>query len=82
MESWGQAREQFPERLAVIDALKAYSDDLARDALRFTIDHPAMPVAIPGARTPLQAQANARAGYQLLNPDQRSAMLGKTLGNL
>jgi aryl-alcohol dehydrogenase-like predicted oxidoreductase len=39
---------------------------MAETALRYVISHPAQPVAIPGAKSPAQAEMNARAGDKVL----------------
>ena len=36
--------------------------DMLTTALRYVISHPANPVAIPGAKSPEQAEMNAAAG--------------------
>lgn len=41
---------------------------MAQAALQFVISHPAVSVAIPGAKSPAQARANARAGKAVLDP--------------
>jgi Predicted oxidoreductases (related to aryl-alcohol dehydrogenases) len=45
-------------------------EGLAETAIRFTASHPAMPVAIPGAKSPEQAAANARVGDYLFSADE------------
>ena len=48
------------------------AQELAATALRYVISHPVEPVAIPGAKSPAQARANAAAGERLLSVHQRS----------
>jgi aryl-alcohol dehydrogenase-like predicted oxidoreductase len=48
-------------------------EELAETAIRFTASHPANPVAIPGAKSPEQALANARVGDRLLSPPELAA---------
>jgi myo-inositol catabolism protein IolS len=43
---------------------------LAQAALQFVIGHPAVTVAIPGAKNPQQACANAAASRAVLDPDE------------
>lgn len=50
------------EQVARVEALVGgRSPTMAQTALRFVLSHPAVSVAIPGAKTPEQAEANARA---------------------
>jgi len=47
-----------------VERLRALTNGrtLSQLALRFVIDHPAVSVVIPGARSPEQARENAKAG--------------------
>ncbi|MEI7027750.1 aldo/keto reductase [Paenibacillus sp. y28] len=69
----GEARKEFEERVALLGQVQGALDegeDLAETALRFVISHRMSPVAIPGAKSPAQAAANARAGDRLLTREQ------------
>jgi aryl-alcohol dehydrogenase-like predicted oxidoreductase len=44
---------------------------LAQAALQFVISHPAVTVAIPGAKSPEQAKENAAAGNATLSDEER-----------
>jgi myo-inositol catabolism protein IolS len=48
---------------------------MATTALQYVISHPAKPVAIPGAKSPQQAAANAQAGDRILTETDRTALL-------
>ena len=65
-EGWnvGSARQRFQERVAAAEALRPMAGEgrnMAQIALAFAIAHPAATCAIPGARSPEQARANAAA---------------------
>lgn len=72
-KSWneGDGREQFLQKLAVVDRVREATGradgSLADLALGFVISHPAVTVAIPGAKDPDQARANAAAGQAELD---------------
>jgi len=57
-------RRVFLEDLGKVEVLKSLTNGLTLPqlALRFVIDHPAVTVVIPGARTPEQAGENVKAG--------------------
>lgn len=62
-------REQYEAKAAVVERLKEHlqpGDEMVTAALRYTISHPAQPVAIPGAKSPEQAVMNAKAGARAL----------------
>ena len=66
----GAGRERFLAQLATVEVLRFLEkpgQTLAQAALRFVLSHPAVTVAIPGAKSPEQAQANAAAGQRLLD---------------
>jgi aryl-alcohol dehydrogenase-like predicted oxidoreductase len=44
--------------------------------LRYVISNPAVSTAIPGAKSPQQAAANAAAGASLLTQDELAALRG------
>lgn len=62
-------RAQYEREAAVVDRLKEHlrpGEEMVTTALRYTISHPAHPVAIPGAKSPEQAIMNAAAGERTL----------------
>ena len=68
----GARRAEFEAKLATVEKLKGVAepgDDMVRAALQYVISHPAAPVAIPGAKSPRQAAANAAAGAAALAGD-------------
>lgn len=72
-EGWntdGAARDRFLEQVAQVERLKSvvhHGTEMVTAALRYTISHPAVAVAIPGAKSPEQATMNAKAGDRLLS---------------
>ena len=60
--SWPEA-QWFKESLKKVQSLKTLEDGrtLGQLALRYVLNHPAVSVAIPGAKTPVQVEANAAA---------------------
>jgi myo-inositol catabolism protein IolS len=69
----GAGRKQFEERIHKVNEVKralAEGEDMATTALRFVISHPTAAVAIPGAKSPEQAAANAKVGDMLLTKQQ------------
>ncbi len=69
----GAGRDQFLKRLETVDALRFLErpgQTLAQAALRFVLAHPAVTVAIPGAKSPDQARANAEAGDASLTAEE------------
>lgn len=73
-EKWndGAAREKLNARIDKIDQIKSKfpGRDMAEVALQFVISHPAVSAAIPGAKSPHQAKANAAAGRVALSRDE------------
>ena len=66
----GPERVKFQRQLEVVERLRPLvkpGQDLATLALRFVLSHDAVSVAIPGAKTPEQARANAAAGEAVLD---------------
>lgn len=62
-------REDFEARMDGVDKVRAAlapDEDMLETAMRYVISHPSDPVAIPGAKSPEQAQANAAVGEQLM----------------
>ena len=75
----GDVRHAWPdeawyrEALETVEGLRSLTTDgrpLAELALRFVLRHPAVHVAIPGAKTPAQIEANAAAGDGGLRDDE------------
>lgn len=72
-------RPAFERMLATVRAAQAALPrglDLPTAAVRAVLAHPAVHVAIPGATSREQVQANARAGAAMLTAGQRRALLG------
>jgi aryl-alcohol dehydrogenase-like predicted oxidoreductase len=72
------ARQEFERDIALVEKLKqqfAPGRDMVTAALRFAISHPVAPVAIPGAKSPQQAAANAETGAQTLSADEVEALI-------
>jgi myo-inositol catabolism protein IolS len=74
-EGWneGEARQQFLRNVQAVEQLRFLERPertLAQAALQFVIGHPAVTVAIPGAKNPQQACANAAASRAVLDPDE------------
>jgi aryl-alcohol dehydrogenase-like predicted oxidoreductase len=68
----GKDREDFLEKLAMVETLKGNldaGDNLVETGLKYVISHPANPVAIPGATSVQQATLNARAGESVLSDE-------------
>jgi aryl-alcohol dehydrogenase-like predicted oxidoreductase len=80
-EGWndeGAARTRFLAQVAQVDRLKAVVQPgaaMITAALRYTISHPAVSVAIPGAKSPEQAAMNAAAGERLLHEEERAQLV-------
>ncbi|MDR3191698.1 MAG: aldo/keto reductase [Treponema sp.] len=74
----GPGRENFNWRMERLEKIlaKLPREGLAERAIRFTASHPAAPVSIPGAKSPEQALANARAGDRLFSPEELAAFQG------
>lgn len=72
----GPERAAFEKRLEVVDRLRQIvaPQDLVARALQYVTSHPAAPVAIPGARSPAQAAANAAAGDEELTEEERARL--------
>ena len=65
--SWPEA-QWFKESLKKVHSLKTLEDGrtLGQLALRYVLNHPTVSVAIPGAKTPVQVEANAAASVRPL----------------
>jgi len=77
--SWneGERRERFLRRLQVVEKLKFLEKGgrtMAQAALQFVLSHPAVSCAIPGAKSPQQAEANAKAGDGSLTDEELKAI--------
>jgi myo-inositol catabolism protein IolS len=71
-------QSKFKQDIEAIEALKTNlhpQEEMASAALRYVISHPAQPVAIPGAKSPQQAAANAQAGNKLLSTKENQKIL-------
>lgn len=75
-EGWnegGANREQFLEMAGTVDKLRFLETadrTMAQAALQFVLAHPAVTVAIPGAKSPEQVRANVAAAAGSLNDDE------------
>jgi myo-inositol catabolism protein IolS len=72
-------RDGFARDIAQVEKLKKVlqpGNEMVTTALRYVISHPAMPVAIPGAKSPEQAAMNAAAGAQVLPADEIEELVG------
>lgn len=75
------AKEKLERKLAKVERLKSAlqpGEEMVAAALRYVTSHPAQPVAIPGAKSPAQAAANARAGSVLLSAQERKNLVQLT----
>ncbi len=77
--SWneGERRERFLRRLEIVERLRFLERDgrtMAQGALQFVLSHPAVSCAIPGAKSPQQAEANAKAGDGTLTEEELKAV--------
>jgi len=74
-QKWNQGpgRDDFLKGLDIVEKLrflKKPDRTMAQAALQFVISHPAVSTAIPGAKDPEQARANAAAGDAVLDPGE------------
>ncbi len=77
--SWneGARREKFLKQLQIVERLRFLERDgrtMAQAALQFVLSHPAVSCAIPGAKYPQQAEANAGAGDRILTSEELTAI--------
>ncbi len=78
--SWnpgGQARERFLKQVAEVERFSEHISpgaEMVEAALRFSFSHPALPVSIPGAKSPAQAKQNAAAGREELSSELRTKL--------
>ncbi|MEO0852805.1 MAG: aldo/keto reductase, partial [Cyanobacteria bacterium J06648_11] len=76
-----KSRAKLARKLQKVDALKTVVNpgaDMVRAAIRYTLSHPANPVAIPGAKSPEQAAVNAKAGDRPLTNLEQKTLVNAT----
>ena len=74
-------KAQFEKQIAVVGKLKENlkpGADMIEASLQFVASHPVLPCVIPGAKSPQQAQANARAGETAMSEQERMALASLT----
>lgn len=67
------AQAAFADQIEQVETIKAKLSadaDMVTTALRYVISHPAVSTAIPGAKSPAQAAANAATGADFLSSSQ------------
>lgn len=75
------SRAKLDRKLAKVEQLKTELQpgaEMVTAALRYVISHPGLPVAIPGAKSPEQAQANAATGDLCLSSTERERLVRLT----
>lgn len=73
----GSDRAAYERMLDQVERLKGVvrpGADMVRTALRYVISHSSSPFAIPGAKSPAQARANAEAGAAVLTEEEVAAL--------
>ena len=73
----GKERVAFENRIAQVEKLArviAPGSEMVTKALQYAFSHPVYPVVIPGAKSPIQARANAAAGDTELATSERAAL--------
>ncbi|MEO0457308.1 MAG: aldo/keto reductase [Cyanobacteria bacterium P01_A01_bin.114] len=76
-----RAKQKLARKMAKVENLKTAltpGNEMVTAALRFVISHPVQPVAIAGAKSPVQAAINAQSGDALLSPDKRTRLIQHT----
>lgn len=76
-----RTRQKLHRKLAKVEQLKTIlspGEDMVTAALQFVISNNIQPVAIAGAKSPLQAAINAAAGNQLMTPAERERLIQQT----
>ena len=76
-----RSHEKLNRKLAKVEQLKTElqpGPEMVSNALRFVISHPVQPVAIPGAKSPEQARANAKVGDATLTSEAREHLIRLT----
>jgi aryl-alcohol dehydrogenase-like predicted oxidoreductase len=75
----GNGRASYEQDVAQVTKLKTVlqpGNEMVTAALRYVISHPTLPVAIPGCKSPTQAEMNAAAGAEALTPDEIEKLTG------
>lgn len=75
------SRAKLDRKLAKVEQLKTElqpGQEMVTAALRYVISHPVLPVAIPGAKSPEQAKANAVTGDLCLSSSERERLVRLT----
>lgn len=65
-------QQRFEEEIEQVERLAqvvAPGEEMVKTAIAYTASHPAVSVAIPGAKSPEQARTNAAAGEKILSQD-------------
>lgn len=73
-----RAQGKLSRKLSKVENLKAVlspGEEMVAAALGFVISHPVQPVALTGAKSPEQAAMNAKAGENLLSPEDRNHLV-------
>lgn len=73
-----RTRAKLDRKLAKVEQLKTAlqtGPEMVTAALQYVISHPVSPVAIPGAKSPAQAQGNAAAGDMCLSAAERERLI-------
>ncbi|MGR3277637.1 aldo/keto reductase [Acaryochloris marina NIES-2412] len=76
-----RTRAKLDRKLAKVEQLKTVlqpGSEMVAAALQYVISHPVSPVAIPGAKSPAQAQANAATGDMCLSAAERERLVRLT----
>lgn len=69
----GDGRSDFEQRMAGVDRVRGRlqpDESMLTTALRYVISHASNPVAIPGAKSPEQAETNAAAGDHAMTDEE------------
>ncbi|HCV22009.1 MAG TPA: aldo/keto reductase [Candidatus Latescibacteria bacterium] len=68
----GDARDTFETRMDTVDQIRELVEpaQMVSTALQYVISQPTLPVAIPGAKSPEQAEMNAAAGADTLSEEE------------
>lgn len=73
----GPQREQYEKLIGQVDKLRCAfptGADMVKASISYVASHPAAPVVIPGAKSPVQAAANAAAGEKLMPESERAKL--------
>ncbi len=76
-----QKKAKLERKLAKVAQLKSAlqpGEEIVTAAIRYVTSHPVQPVAIPGAKSPAQAIANAKAGDAVLSEAERKELVRLT----